>query len=94
MENEREKLTVDEAVTWWSKNKKWVWPTIVGAIALLGGNADRIDDFLPESPQNKELVVKVDKLVTVVEGLVKVVQNHEEKLNGTPVTTEQPAFRE
>jgi hypothetical protein len=66
---EKEDLTVGEALTWWQKNKKWVWPAITGAVMLFGGNVDRISEFLPDLPNTeavKTLEEKVDKLQTSV----------------------------
>jgi membrane protein required for beta-lactamase induction len=91
---ETEKLTAGEALTWWMKNRKWVIPTAVGIFAVLGGNADRLDKWLPALGDNTALVGRVTKLESAVETLVKAVDAHEEQLSKKPTTTEQPAFRE
>ena len=96
MEKETEKITVGEAITWWTKNRQWVIPIVVGVFAALGGNADRLDEWLPALGGNTELVAKVEKLETTVNTLVKVVGAHENKLfpQGQPVENDPPAFRE
>lgn len=66
---EKEELTIPEALTWWQKNKAWVWPIIAGVVMLFGGNVDRIDEFLPALPSTeavKTLQTQVDKLQTSV----------------------------
>jgi hypothetical protein len=39
--------TLEVTPTWWEKNKKWVWPVLAALGALVTGNGDRLDEFVP-----------------------------------------------
>jgi len=35
-------------MAWLVRNQKWVYAIVAALVGLLGGNADRVDEFLPD----------------------------------------------
>ena len=41
-------ISSKEAVTFYTKNRQYVWSAIAFIVGLFGGNVDRINDFVPD----------------------------------------------
>jgi hypothetical protein len=53
---------LDEKPNWFQRNKEWFYPILMLALGIFGSNADRIWEYLPESPVTVELQTKVEDL--------------------------------
>lgn len=64
----KEAITVGEAVTWWTKNKQYVYMAVVAIVSMFGGNqANNIGSLVPDFASGKELkdlAAQVDTLNT------------------------------
>ncbi len=51
---------VVKAISWYSKNKQYIWAAVAGIVGLFGGNVDRLERFLPVV--NSAVVQRVEVL--------------------------------
>lgn len=61
--------------SWFSKNKRWIYPAVWFLVGLSGGNADRIWEYIPESPKTTEISERVDGLDERVSALESTLEN-------------------
>lgn len=47
-------MTIEEKITWWQKHRNKVYGIILFVTGLLGGNADRLADYIPNSSAAEE----------------------------------------
>lgn len=67
----QENITIPEAIGFWQANKKWLWPTILAVLGLLGGaNVDKVGGLLPENPNVVERLDNLDSRVSALEGKI------------------------
>lgn len=78
-------MTIEEKITWWHKNRNKVWGIVLFVTGLVGGNADRLADYIPNSSAAEEraaaLNEKYGNLKDEVEKAVQRLAELEEAFN-------------
>ena len=78
----REEITIDEAVTWWTKHKLKVYAAFLVIFGALGGNVDRVNEIATDLGlfANEE----IQERLTVVEEDLKSLKTRVDALDGSP----------
>jgi len=77
-------VKASDVVSWWTSNKKWIYPLIAAIVGLFGGNVDRVGQFVPDftdSALEKRVSDLEAKQCDCVNTLHSGTQNFERKYN-------------